>query len=157
MENRQQINETESENHQNRASEGAVKQIGPMGAWERTKAALLLIDCRISPIFPSGTVVRQWQMEADWTPEQKKSLRNLPWSCPQLWVTTPQHFPCLTGYGQAQRKEWGGWGEWKRSKEAGTTGQEGVREERGWEVQNVFSLWIKDEFTLKNCKVQFSA
>ena len=88
-----------------RESEGAVKQIGPMGASERTKAALLLIDCRISPISPSGTVARQWQMEADWTPEQKKGLQNLPWSCPQLWVTTPQHVPCLTGHGQAQRKE----------------------------------------------------
>lgn len=92
-------------------SERAVKQIGPMGASERTKAALLLIDCRISPISPSGTVVRQWQMEADWTPEQKKGLQNLPWSCPQLWVTTPQHVPCLTGHGQARRKEWEGWGD----------------------------------------------
>lgn len=55
-----------------------MKQIGPMGANERTKAALLLIDCRISPIFPIGTVVRQWQMEADWTPERKKGLQNLP-------------------------------------------------------------------------------
>lgn len=53
-------------------SERAVKQIGPMGASERTKAALLLIDCKISLIYPSGTVVRQWQMEADWTPGQKK-------------------------------------------------------------------------------------
>lgn len=58
-------------------SEGAVKQNGPMGASERTKAALLLIDCRISPISPSGTVARQWQMEADWTPEKKKGLQNL--------------------------------------------------------------------------------
>lgn len=91
-------------------SEGAVKQIGPMGASERTKAALLLIDCRISPFSPSGTVARQWQMEADWTPEQKKGVQNLPWSCPQLWVTTPQHAPCLTGHGQAQRKDWEGWG-----------------------------------------------
>lgn len=47
-----------------------MKQIGPTGARQRTKAALLLIDCRISPIFPGGTVARQWQMEADWTPEQ---------------------------------------------------------------------------------------
>lgn len=56
---------------------GAVKQIGPMGVSERTKAALLLIDCRISPTFPSGTVARLWQMEADWTPEQKKGPQNL--------------------------------------------------------------------------------
>lgn len=89
--------------------EGAVKQIGPTGARQRTKAALLLIDCRISPIFPGGTVARQWQMEADWTPEQgeekkKKGLRNLPWSWPRWWVTAPQHVPCLTGHGQALRK-----------------------------------------------------
>lgn len=52
-----------------------MKQIGPTGASERTKAALLLIDCRISPLSPSGTAERQWQMEADWTPEQKKGLK----------------------------------------------------------------------------------
>lgn len=76
MESPQQINEIESKNHQNEArAKGAVKQIGPLGVRERTKAALLLIDCRISPIFPSGTVRRQWQMEADWTPELKKGLR----------------------------------------------------------------------------------
>lgn len=79
MESHQQINETESEKPSKwSSSEGAVKQIGPMGACERTKAALLLIDCRISPLFPTGTVVKQWQMEADWTPELKKGLQNLP-------------------------------------------------------------------------------
>lgn len=79
LENHEQINETERGKPSKWSeSEGAVKQIGPMGANERTKAALLLIDCRISPISPNGTVVRQWQMEADWTPERKKGLQNLP-------------------------------------------------------------------------------
>lgn len=130
-------------------SEGAVKQIGPMGARERTKAALLLIDCRISPIFPSGTVVRQWQMEADWTPEQKKGLRNLPWSCPQLWVTTPQHVPCLTGHGQAQRKEREGWGGLKKVKRGRWDYWT-----RGGGVHNLF-MNVKDDFSPYNFK-QFS-
>lgn len=73
MEGHQQINETESESHQIGArARGAVKQIAPTGARQRTKAALLLIDCGISPIFPSGTAERQWQMEADWTKQQRK-------------------------------------------------------------------------------------
>lgn len=73
MEGHQQINETESERRQIGArARGAVKQIAPTGARQRTKAALLLIDCRISPIFPGGSAERQWQMEADWTPEQRK-------------------------------------------------------------------------------------
>lgn len=74
MEGHQQINETESESRQIGArARGAVKQIAPTGARQRTKAALLLIDCRISPIFPGGTTERQWQMEADWTERQRKA------------------------------------------------------------------------------------
>lgn len=73
MEGHQQINETESESRQIGArARRAVKQIAPTGARQRTKAALLLIDCRISPIFPGGTAERQWQMEADWTERQRK-------------------------------------------------------------------------------------
>lgn len=73
MEGHQQINETESESRQIGArARGAVKQIAPTGARQRTKAALLLIDCRISPIFPGGTTERQWQMEADWTKRQQE-------------------------------------------------------------------------------------
>lgn len=73
MEGHQQINETESESRQiGERARGAVKQIAPTGAQQRTKAALLLIDCRISPIFPGGTTERQWQMEADWTKRQQE-------------------------------------------------------------------------------------
>lgn len=174
MEGHQQINETESESRQIGArARGAVKQIAPTGARQRTKAALLLIDCRISPIFPGGSAERQWQMEADWTPEQRKGegkkgkklkkkkrrRRKDPKNLRRSWpppprVATQQHAPCWTGRSRAERQREGGEGSRQvKSRRSGSYVEQLHEEDQGFILSFFFKLKIACKVWFMNQKI----